>query len=203
RRLLQLVLGPTALHGLRWIEAREMLADDLLRAIAFDVLCPGIPRADIAFVVENEDRVVDDALDEQPEALFESHGFPGFQWRTMRYCEGGGGPSVHRGSIASWYRGDWNCESARREAKWMSGHQHVHAQAQRLLDAENLCMSHQVPARSIWDAIAECLIRARRHLGSSQGQEDVGVPSDVQVQAFILLDIAVRDVHAARVDAKQ
>ena len=59
-----------------------MLPDDLFCAIAFNALRPGIPRADVAFAVENEDRVVDDALDEQPEALFESMGYSGFQWNA-------------------------------------------------------------------------------------------------------------------------
>ena len=49
------------------IEAREMLADDLVRRIALDALRPRIPVGDDAFGVEHIDRIVGDALDQQPE----------------------------------------------------------------------------------------------------------------------------------------
>ncbi|HEU4579628.1 MAG TPA: hypothetical protein VFS67_15325 [Polyangiaceae bacterium] len=49
---------------LRRIEHREVLADDLLREIPLDALGPRVPGGDAAVEVEDEDRVVPDALDE-------------------------------------------------------------------------------------------------------------------------------------------
>ena len=51
------------------IEAREVLADDLVGAVALDALGAGVPGRDVAVGVEHEDRVVLDALDQQAEAL--------------------------------------------------------------------------------------------------------------------------------------
>ena len=46
-----------------------MLADDLVGRVALDPLGPGVPGGDVAVGVEHEDRVVPDALDQEPEAL--------------------------------------------------------------------------------------------------------------------------------------
>ena len=53
----------------RRIEAREVLADDLVGPVALEPLGPGVPGEDVASRVEHEDRVVPDALDEEPKAL--------------------------------------------------------------------------------------------------------------------------------------
>ena len=49
------------------VETREMLADDLLRPVALDAFRAGIPAHDLAVGIEHVDRVVDHALDEQPQ----------------------------------------------------------------------------------------------------------------------------------------
>ncbi|HET8584985.1 MAG TPA: hypothetical protein VFM89_04535, partial [Casimicrobiaceae bacterium] len=67
---MQLVLGPAAVDGVLRVEDREMLADDLVRRITADALRAGVPRDDAAVGIEHEDRVVDDAVDEQPESFF-------------------------------------------------------------------------------------------------------------------------------------
>ena len=51
------------------VEAREMLADDLVGAVALDALGAGIPVRDLALRVEHVDRVVGDALHQQAEPL--------------------------------------------------------------------------------------------------------------------------------------
>lgn len=43
-----------------------MLSDDLVRRVALDALGPAVPRCDVACRIEQEDSVVDDALDEEP-----------------------------------------------------------------------------------------------------------------------------------------
>jgi hypothetical protein len=54
---------------LRRVEQREMPADDLAGGVALDRLGPRVPVGDDAVRVEHVDRVVVDALDQQPEAL--------------------------------------------------------------------------------------------------------------------------------------
>ncbi len=51
------------------VEQREMPADDLAGGVALDRFGPGVPVRDRALRVEHVDRVVVDALDQQPEAL--------------------------------------------------------------------------------------------------------------------------------------
>ena len=65
KRLLRLA-GCAILLG---IELREVLADNLVREIAFDPLRAGIPVGHAAFGVEHVDGVVGDALHQQPELL--------------------------------------------------------------------------------------------------------------------------------------
>ena len=55
---------------LRRVERREMLADDFARGVALDPLRPFVPGGDVPVRVEQENRVVPDAFDQQPEALF-------------------------------------------------------------------------------------------------------------------------------------
>ena len=66
---LQLVFGPSALHQIQRIEAREVLPNDLRCSEPFDALSAFIPCHDVAVGVEHEDAVVSDPFDEQAEAL--------------------------------------------------------------------------------------------------------------------------------------
>src|SRR5208282_3454455 len=52
------------------VEAREVLADDLVGAVALDALCAPVPVGDDAIWIEHVDRVVGDAVDQQGIALF-------------------------------------------------------------------------------------------------------------------------------------
>ena len=62
-----------ALPLLLGVEAAEMLADDLGRRVLVDALRARVPVGDVAVRIEHEDRVVGDALDEQPKAPFAFH----------------------------------------------------------------------------------------------------------------------------------
>src|SRR6266705_2076213 len=61
-------------HGLRRVEAGEMLPYDLLRPVPLDALRPGIPGGDATRAIQHEDRDVLDALDQPSEGL---RGFAG------------------------------------------------------------------------------------------------------------------------------
>jgi hypothetical protein len=64
----QFLLGPARRDGGRRIEERERLADDLVGAPALEPLRAVVPALHDAVRIEDEDRVVDDALNEQLEA---------------------------------------------------------------------------------------------------------------------------------------
>ena len=49
------------------IKPRKVLADNLLGRVPLDVLCAGIPVANMTIRIEHEDRMVGQALDQQPE----------------------------------------------------------------------------------------------------------------------------------------
>jgi hypothetical protein len=51
------------------VEDREMPAQDLVRLVTLEAPSTGIPTYDVALRVEHAYCVVDDRLDEQPEAL--------------------------------------------------------------------------------------------------------------------------------------
>src|SRR6185312_6168937 len=54
---------------LRRVEDRKMFSDHLARFVALDAARALVPRRDVALRVEEEDRVVPDALDERSELL--------------------------------------------------------------------------------------------------------------------------------------
>ena len=58
-----------AAGGLGRVEAREMLSDDLVGAVALDALGADVPGADAAVHVQHEDGVVLDALHQETKAL--------------------------------------------------------------------------------------------------------------------------------------
>ena len=68
-RRIQVALRHAAFDVASGIEAGEVLADDLFRAVALDPLGPGVPARDAAARVEHDDGAVGDALDHQPEAF--------------------------------------------------------------------------------------------------------------------------------------
>ena len=68
----QFLLRPSGRDGLGRIEDREMLADDLLARIALELLRAGVPGDHAALRVQHEDAVIDDALDQELEAVFET-----------------------------------------------------------------------------------------------------------------------------------
>jgi hypothetical protein len=70
RGLPQLDGRPIAVARLLRIEIREMLADDLVGLVALDALGALVPGLDDPLRVEDEDRVVLDALDERLEEGF-------------------------------------------------------------------------------------------------------------------------------------
>src|SRR5581483_9100373 len=66
---LELALALSRSHVLDGIEAREVLADDLVGAPALDLLRAAVPRGHAAFAIERDDGVVLYALDHQAKAL--------------------------------------------------------------------------------------------------------------------------------------
>src|SRR5262249_24646451 len=68
-RDLELHLALAGAHVLLGVEAREVLADDLVGAPALDALGADVPGRDAAVGVEHEDGVVEDALDEEPQLV--------------------------------------------------------------------------------------------------------------------------------------
>ena len=58
-------MRPAALVGFKQIKIREMLADDLFPCITFQRLSAGIPGEDVTFRIEDEDRIISYAFDEQ------------------------------------------------------------------------------------------------------------------------------------------
>jgi hypothetical protein len=62
---LELACGPVAPDVLGCVEGAEMLADDLLRAIALEPLGADVPGPDVPLGIEGEHRVVLRLLDEQ------------------------------------------------------------------------------------------------------------------------------------------
>src|SRR5690606_11965031 len=65
----QLLLGPAGLDGFRRVEAREVLADDLLRRVSLEPLGADVPSLDATGRIEHVDRVVGNAIDQSPKAL--------------------------------------------------------------------------------------------------------------------------------------
>ena len=63
----------------RRVEDRKMPADDLVRPVALDPLCPGVPHRDQALDVQAEYGVVDDTVDQKPELAIrkQNGGFAG------------------------------------------------------------------------------------------------------------------------------
>jgi hypothetical protein len=61
----ELLLRLSGCHGLGQVELGEVLADDLVRLVALDALSARVPRAYPTAHVEQEDRVIGDAVDEQ------------------------------------------------------------------------------------------------------------------------------------------
>ena len=72
RRSFQLPLALARPDILLGIEAREVLADDLVGGVALEPLGARVPRRHVAGRVENEDGVVLHRRDQQPEPLFAS-----------------------------------------------------------------------------------------------------------------------------------
>ena len=68
-RLLELDLGPASLDLPERIEAREVVAQDLVLPVTLDAFRARVPADDASFGVEHEDRVVDDAFHQRPEML--------------------------------------------------------------------------------------------------------------------------------------
>src|SRR5438105_3816934 len=65
-RQAKFLVGPAGGHGFGRIEAREMLADDFVGAVALHALGADVPGGDDAIGREHEDRVVVRAVDEAP-----------------------------------------------------------------------------------------------------------------------------------------
>ena len=63
------MFGAAALNRFGWVEATEVLADDLLGAIALDALGSGIPTGNLAAGVEQDDSVVANVFHQQAKAL--------------------------------------------------------------------------------------------------------------------------------------
>ena len=61
----ELVLRQLASECVRRIEHREVVADDLIGAVALEALCPGVPGVHPTVRIEQEDGVVSDRLDEE------------------------------------------------------------------------------------------------------------------------------------------
>src|SRR4029453_11368204 len=59
----------SGIHVLVGVESRYVAADDLLAPVALDALRAGVPAGDDAVGVEQVQRIVHHALDQQPEAL--------------------------------------------------------------------------------------------------------------------------------------
>src|SRR6478672_11947815 len=64
RGLLQDVLGKAGVLILRCVEAREMLADDLIGGVALDALGTGVPGCNTSLGIEHEDGIIDNRLDQ-------------------------------------------------------------------------------------------------------------------------------------------
>jgi hypothetical protein len=79
---LELALRQPRLDGFRWIELREMLADDLAGLVTLDGLGAGIPGGDAPVGVEDQQRVVAHALDEHAE-LFFTRGLAHQRWTIV------------------------------------------------------------------------------------------------------------------------
>src|SRR5690606_9532339 len=65
----QLGLRPAGAHRLLRVEAREVVADDLVRAVALDALGAGVPAHHDALGIEGEDGVVLDPVHQQAEQV--------------------------------------------------------------------------------------------------------------------------------------
>ena len=63
------LLRPEALHVLRRIELGKMAAENFFRLVTFDALGSRIPRRHVALRIEQINRVVLNAFDQQPEPL--------------------------------------------------------------------------------------------------------------------------------------
>jgi hypothetical protein len=70
---LQFLLRNTLLDPLLRIEAREVLAEDLVLTIALEALRSGVPADDSPVGIEHENRVVDDAFDQHAKLLVGLH----------------------------------------------------------------------------------------------------------------------------------
>src|SRR5688572_12016112 len=55
---LELMRGPAALDSLTRVEHREVTADDVVRRVALDLACAGVPRQNATFRIEEENRVI-------------------------------------------------------------------------------------------------------------------------------------------------
>jgi len=67
---IQRVLGQTGVYILRDMKTRQMLADDLLGAVALEALRAGVPTGDPPRQIQHEDGVISDPFHQQPEAPF-------------------------------------------------------------------------------------------------------------------------------------
>ena len=60
----------TTFYIVRWVEAGEVLADDLLSLVALDALGPRIPTGNASFRIQHQNRVIRYFRDQQTETLF-------------------------------------------------------------------------------------------------------------------------------------
>ena len=74
----ELALRPAALQGILRIEHREMLSQDFGGAVSLDALGAGIPADDLPFAVEQENRIVLHALDQQLQRVVDAEDFSRF-----------------------------------------------------------------------------------------------------------------------------
>ena len=65
----EFVLGQSACERFGGVEARKVLADDLVGSVSLEALGAGVPGENVAVGIQHENRIVPHALDEQPEAL--------------------------------------------------------------------------------------------------------------------------------------
>src|SRR5204863_518661 len=112
-RDLELVFGPAARDRLGRVEAREMLADDLVGPVALDLLGAGVPAHHPAARVDHEDGVVVDAFDEEAETFFGWRGARAL--RTFRHDSLG--PSGKPGTLQNYETLGKNAAARQRGAR--------------------------------------------------------------------------------------